>query len=68
MGTGSLIAIDVLSLYTLFGPLVLLGIYVLFDSLENAPGPSEKNRRTALEKKNPALWTSVEIDRFLDGM
>lgn len=68
MDAGHLIAINLISLYALFGPLVLLGIYVLFDSLGNGPGPSGKNKGTPLEKKDPALWNSVEIDRFFDGL
>lgn len=51
MGPGPLIAIDVISLYALLGPLVLLGIYVLFDALGNAPGSPGENKGTPLEKK-----------------
>ena len=34
VGTGQMIAIDVMLLYIVFGPVVLLGIYVLFDSID----------------------------------
>jgi len=68
MGPGPLIAIDVIFLYALFGPLVLLGIYVLFDSLGNAPEASGRRQQAPLNKKDPSLWTSAEIDRFFDGM
>ena len=58
MGTGSLIAIDVLLLYVIFGPVVLLGIYVLFDSID----PAGKPQKDASPEKDPALWTSDEMD------
>jgi len=58
VGTGPLIAIDVMLLYLILGPVVLLGIYVLFDSLEST-GTTKKD---ASAEKDPALWTSEEID------
>ena len=58
MGTGSLIAIDVLLLYLIFGPVVLLGIYVLFDSID----PAGKPQKNASPEKDPALWTSEDVD------
>jgi len=58
VGTGSLIAIDVLLLYVIFGPVVLLGIYVLFDSID----PAGKPQKDASPEKDPALWTSDEMD------
>ena len=58
MGTGTLIAIDVLLLYLIFGPVVLLGIYVLFDSID----PAGKPQKNASPEKDPALWTSDEMD------
>lgn len=57
MGTGPLIAVDVLLLYLILGPVVLLGIYVLFDSLE----PTGTIKKDTSEK-DPALWTSEDID------
>jgi len=38
MGPGPLIAIDVVLLYSLLGPLVLFGIFVFFDTLEGTAG------------------------------
>lgn len=65
MGPGPLIAIDVVLLYTILGPLVLFGIYVLFDSLD----PTGKTKQGATVKKDPALWTIEEIDAFgFDGV
>lgn len=58
MGPGPLIAIDVILLYTILGPLVLFGIYVLLDSL-NATG-----RQGVKKQKNPALWINEDIDAY----
>ena len=58
MGTGPLIAIDVMLLYIILGPVVLLGIYVLFDSLS----PTGTTQKDTSPEKDPALWTSEEID------
>ncbi len=62
MGPGPLIAIDVVLLYTILGPLVLFAIYALFDSL-NKPSNLGQQRKT---KKDPALWTIDEIDFHMD--
>lgn len=58
MGTGPLIAVDVMLLYFILGPVVLFGIYVLFDSLE----PTGTINKDTSAEKDPALWTSQEID------
>lgn len=63
MGTGPLIAVDVMLLYVILGPVVLLGIYVLFDSLDPAgKGATGKTQKDSASEKDPALWTSEEID------
>jgi len=61
MGPGPLIAIDVFLLYTILGPLVLFFIYLLFDSLSG-----KKKVTDNLVKKDPALWTSEDIDTHLN--
>jgi hypothetical protein len=66
LGPGHLIAIDVVLLYTLFGPVVLFAIYVLFDSLYKS-GRSEskhpgKHQDITIKIKDPALWTKEDID------
>jgi len=63
MGPGPLIAIDVVLLYTILGPLVIFSIYVLFDSLY---GSGRKQPVGAVEKKDPALWTHEDIDTYLN--
>jgi hypothetical protein len=63
MGPAELIAIDVTLLYLLLGPLVLFAVYVLFDfiSFDTPAGRTDPGKKT-----DPALWTSREIDDFLD--
>jgi hypothetical protein len=62
MGPGPLIAIDVIVLYTFFGPGVLFAVFVVFDviSWKNGPGPG-----TPRTQKDPALWSVQDIDAFL---
>ncbi len=66
MGPGPLIAIDVVLLYTILGPLVLFAIYVLFDSLDSAGSRNLKQninqQKEAMEKKDYALWTGEDIE------
>ncbi|MBC2704940.1 MAG: hypothetical protein HGJ91_10420 [Desulfobacula sp.] len=62
MGPGALIAIGVVLLYTVLGPLVLFAIYVLFDSLYKSGRPGKNQQDKTIEKKDPALWTSEDID------
>jgi hypothetical protein len=64
MSPSALIAIDVILLYTLLGPLVLFAVYVLFDRIsrdDTPPGPA-----AARSKKDPALWSARDIDDFFD--
>lgn len=63
MGTGPLIAIDVMLLYIIFGPVVLFAIYVLFDAIDSAgKAPTGEAKKEASAEKDPALWASEEID------
>lgn len=66
LGPGPLIAIDVVLLYTILGPLVLFAIYVLFDSLDRSDRSKKPNSTALTEKKDPALWTSQDIDVYMD--
>ncbi len=69
MRPGPLIAIDVVTLYTLLSPMVLFGIYVFFDwigqgSSDNGP-PSPGLSRESSEK-DPGLWDREEILAYLN--
>lgn len=56
-----LIAVGVIALYSLIGPLVLFGIYTLFDALTLGKEKNEPKTNTSLDKKDPALWTDQDI-------
>ncbi len=62
MDTGVLIAVQIIGLYVCLGPVVCLGLYVLFDRLaERDPGQKRPN---ALRETDPALWTPAQVDEF----
>ncbi|MCG8641121.1 MAG: hypothetical protein MI862_15410 [Desulfobacterales bacterium] len=67
-GPGPLIAIDVILLYILFGPLVLFALYVFFDSLSEQGDLSENQQSDHPAKKDPALWTGEEAVRYMDHL
>ncbi len=58
---GIYLAISVIAIYSIFGPLVLIGLYVLFDKF------IERNPVFEEEKKNPDpyLLTEADIKRIL---
>ena len=58
VGTGPLIAVNVMLLYIILGPVLLFAIYVLFDSLD----PTGRMKKDSASEKDPALWTSDDID------
>lgn len=63
---GHVIALNIILLYTILGPLVLLAIYVLFDSLAK-PGGMESGRQDAeAEIKDPAVWTGEDINEHMN--
>jgi hypothetical protein len=66
---GHLIATYFVLLYTILGPLVLFGIYVLFDYFAKSAEKGESDGRqksTTADKKEPALWTKEDINAHLD--
>lgn len=64
MGPGPLIAIDVILLYTILGPLVLFGIYVLLDFLSGTGSAISKKTANKSKEKPLALWTEHDLDAF----
>jgi hypothetical protein len=60
---GLLIAIDLTFLYLIMGPLVLAGVYVLFDYFIRA-GKTLDDRSKSVRKKDPAFWTRKDIWRI----
>ncbi|MFP4237466.1 MAG: hypothetical protein ACLFRQ_08000 [Desulfonatronovibrio sp.] len=61
------LALTVLAIYVLFGPIILLSIYAFFDRLAEKEGrkPVKKNE-TDLKTKDPALWTAQDIRHYLE--
>ncbi len=73
MRPGPLIAIYVVLLYTFLAPLVLFGVFVLFDALGRSGSQKStgKNGSTGSIgqdpwKKDPAVWTAQDIAAFVD--
>lgn len=67
MGPGPLIAIYVVLLYTFLAPLVLFGIFVLFDVLGRSSSNGRRDKTAqSFRKKDPAVWTSRDIAEFRD--
>ena len=68
---GPLIAIDVILLYAVMGPLVLFALYVLFDSLDlfskNKPvsGPGTRPGIRA-DEKDPALLSDDDVEDLIN--
>lgn len=60
MSPSMMIAIDVTILYLVMGPLVLYGLYVLFDSLGQKPEGDLKPMDNII-KKDTALWSDEDI-------
>lgn len=66
LGLGPILAINVILLYTILGPLVLFAIYILFDFLGKPPDLNRSKNIKTLKKKDPALWTIDEINSYIN--
>lgn len=66
MDAGHLIAINVVLLYAIAGPLVLVAIYVLFDSLSKHDEPKGTSQVPKENQLDSALWTDDEITAHTD--
>jgi hypothetical protein len=66
MDAGHLIAIDVAALYITLSPLLLLAIYVLFDSLTKPDITNTMTANNELIASDPALWTDDDLNRHID--
>jgi hypothetical protein len=65
MSSSQIIAIYVLLLYTFLAPLVLFGIFVLFDVLGRTSSEKQPTGIVpSFSKKDPAVWTSRDIAEF----
>ncbi|MCA1786494.1 MAG: hypothetical protein LC657_11005 [Desulfobacteraceae bacterium] len=67
LGTGPLIAVYVVALYVFLAPVVLFGVFVLFDVLGRTyPEGGKASARQTLREKDPAVWTAEDIAAFWD--
>lgn len=76
LGPGPLIAIDIVLLYIIIGPLVLFAIYVLFDSLDKEnQNQFDQSRQCAgretmsgikTDKKDPALLSDEDVETLIN--
>ncbi|MCA1794074.1 MAG: hypothetical protein ABR534_08340 [Desulfotignum sp.] len=67
LGTGPLIAVYVVCLYVFLAPVVLFGVFVLFDILGGTYAEGGKTKTLQnLWEKDPAVWTAQDIDAFWD--
>lgn len=64
MDLGFQLALQVLGVYSLLGPFVFLGLYIVFDRLaERDPDVFTKKKQVPV---HPDLWSPQEIDTYLD--
>ena len=67
LDTKALIAVYVTALYLFLAPVVLFGVFVLFDVLGRTDtGGSKSNSLQTLREKDPAVWTAQDIAVFVD--
>ncbi|MFO7883886.1 MAG: hypothetical protein R6U68_03610 [Desulfobacteraceae bacterium] len=68
LDTKALIAVYVTTLYVFLAPVVLFGVFVLFDVLgrTDTGGSKGKPGHNLREKKDPAVWTAQDIAAFVD--
>ncbi|MBC7357627.1 MAG: hypothetical protein H5U10_03715 [Desulfacinum sp.] len=65
---GVYLAVGMVAIYVLFGPLVLLGLYIFFDRLaESGPeGPAPATGGNGQERrKDASLWTQGDAERYV---
>ncbi len=58
------IAIGVIVLYSIFGPLILYAIYTLLDSFSQKKESQAKDKDTSKEV-DPALWSGEDVKTYL---
>lgn len=59
------LAMSVLAIYLLFGPMILLGIYACFDRLAEKEGRSARKNQEKQKKTDPALWNDSDLAAYL---
>ncbi len=63
--TGMIVAGGVVAIYIIFGPLVLLGIYVFIDRLARGGEQAGRRGSSPPEEKEPDVWSPGDVRRYL---
>ena len=62
------LAVSVLAIYVIFGPIILLSIYAFFDRLAEKQGKKPFSKEDqGLQDKDPALWSDADVRKFIKG-
>lgn len=64
MDTGFLIVILIVGLYVAFGPLIFLGLYIVFDRLAESE-PTLLHTKKSVKQTDSALWSKGELEAFV---
>lgn len=64
MDTGFLIVILIVGLYIAFGPLIFLGLYIVFDRLAESE-PTLLHAKKSAIPRDSALWSRKELGDFV---
>jgi len=63
---GIILAVEIVAIYVIFGPVVLFAIYIIFDKLANrTPELSPVKNQGDEWEDDPALWTQEHVDMYL---
>ena len=65
MNIGLMLALQIVGLYFILGPLVILGLYILFDRLATKDDSRDKESSELAVPLD--LWTSKTIQKYFDN-
>lgn len=65
VNTSLILAAGVAGIYIIFGPLVVLAIYIFFNRMAEAPDRQAPRRSSLPGEKDPALWTPEDVGQYL---
>jgi hypothetical protein len=63
---GIILALEIVAIYVIFGPVVLLAVYIIFDRLANrTPNLTLASQKSNEQEDDPALWGYEDVERYL---
>ena len=63
---GIILALEIVAIYVIFGPVVLLAVYIIFDRLANrTPNLTLASQNSNEQEDDPALWGYEDAERYL---